>query len=203
MAALADSDIAGYVLQAGWSGGDASTAVAVALAESGGDPARRGTVDPNDLGLFQVNSHYHPEILRSNWQDPASNAIVAHAIWAKDGWAPWTTYRTGAYLLFKARGDAAVKGATLPIGPELKRLHTGEPSLAAPPGVLPKLSNPLESIGDALNRTGRFLTNPDSYVRIIQVVLGGVLLVAAVSIVARPVAEPAVKTLAKAGAIGA
>jgi murein DD-endopeptidase MepM/ murein hydrolase activator NlpD len=86
--------------QAAGSGGDVSTAVAVALAESGGNPAAVGVNGDGsrDRGLWQINSRWHPEVSDACAFDPSCNARAAYVI--SNGWTdfgPWTTYSSGAY----------------------------------------------------------------------------------------------------------
>ncbi|MDQ1739216.1 MAG: hypothetical protein QOE53_868 [Pseudonocardiales bacterium] len=96
--------------QAGFSGSGLDTAVAVALAESGGSPtSHNGNADTGDdsYGLFQINmlgsmgpARLKEYGLTSKEQlfDPLVNAKVAYRL--SDGgtnWQPWTTYTRGAY----------------------------------------------------------------------------------------------------------
>lgn len=90
--------------QAG-SGGDPSTAAAVALAESGGDPSAVGRNDDQwgsrDRGLWQINDHWHPEVSDGCAFDPGCSARAAYTI--SSGWtdfSPWATYQSGAYRQF-------------------------------------------------------------------------------------------------------
>lgn len=92
-----------HLAQAAGTGGDPQTAAAVALAESGGDPAAvgRNQDGSRDRGLWQINSRWHPEVSDACAFDPGCNARAAFAI--SDGWtdfSPWTTYTSGAYLRF-------------------------------------------------------------------------------------------------------
>jgi soluble lytic murein transglycosylase-like protein len=78
---------------------DPSLAAAVAMAESGGNPAAVG--DPQyggSYGLWQVNAPAHPNYNTTDLLDPTYNAQAAFAISSSGtNWNPWTTYRTGAY----------------------------------------------------------------------------------------------------------
>lgn len=90
-------------------GSDANLAAAVAMAESSGNPAAIGDVNvpvtgSNSYGLWQINSHFHPEF-GPNFQsllDPAVNASAAYSIYQQAGFSfsPWSTYKNGAYLAF-------------------------------------------------------------------------------------------------------
>jgi len=118
MSTLSPERIARYAHDAGFRGQDLTIAVAVALAESGGDPrAHNATPPDNSYGLWQVNmlGAMGPERRRefgldSNAElfDPAENAKAANRI-SGDGrsWTPWSTYTSGAY---KRHLDAARRG---------------------------------------------------------------------------------------------
>lgn len=92
--------IAGYASTAGFSGVDLDIAVAVALAESGGDPNAVGDVNlGRSIGLWQINLAAHPEYSEDELYDPQTNANAAFAIYqaAGNSFSPWTTFKTGAY----------------------------------------------------------------------------------------------------------
>src|SRR5208282_634628 len=59
---LSASEIAGYASAAGFSGPDLQVAVAVALAESSGNPSAIGDLTLGvSVGLWQINLKAHPE----------------------------------------------------------------------------------------------------------------------------------------------
>ncbi|MGB3442711.1 MAG: transglycosylase SLT domain-containing protein [Actinophytocola sp.] len=108
MAKLSPAEIAGYAHDAGFRGQDLTVAVAVALAESGGDPRAHNPVPPdNSYGLWQINmigslgpARRDQFDLDGNRElfDPEENAKAAWAISGKgDSFQPWTTYTSGAY----------------------------------------------------------------------------------------------------------
>jgi hypothetical protein len=122
------SDLVGLAQNAGFSGDDANTAAAIALAESSGNPSAVGdlNVTPGgSIGLWQINLKAHPEYTASQLTDPATNASAAYAIYsAAGGFSPWTTYNSGAYETYlpsqnpaggqqNASNDAASTGGTL------------------------------------------------------------------------------------------
>ncbi len=49
----------------------------------------------NDLGLFQINDKYHPEVRNINWQNPEENVRLAYKIFkqAWNSWKPWYAAR--------------------------------------------------------------------------------------------------------------
>lgn len=115
MARMSDGDIYVTVFNAGFGGGPSTiTAVAIALAESGGDSTatHKNTNGSTDYGLFQINS-IHSDLLRKyNWRDPKQNAKMAFIISSGGkNYRPWTTYNTGAYRRFVGRATRAAGGS--------------------------------------------------------------------------------------------
>ncbi|MEU4742578.1 transglycosylase SLT domain-containing protein [Actinosynnema sp. NPDC023658] len=108
MSKLSPEQIARHAHDAGFRGQDLTIAVAVALAESGGDPRAHNSTPPDDsYGLWQINmlgamgpARRREFGLDSNRElfDPAENARAANKI-SGDGhsWTPWSTYTNGAY----------------------------------------------------------------------------------------------------------
>ena len=118
MSKLSPEQIAQAAHDAGFRGHDLTTAVAVALAESGGDPRAHNPVPPdNSYGLWQINmigalgpDRRHQFHLDANKDlyDPETNAEAAFAISGKgNSFQPWTTFTSGAY---KSHLDEARKG---------------------------------------------------------------------------------------------
>ncbi|MFC4858029.1 transglycosylase SLT domain-containing protein [Actinophytocola glycyrrhizae] len=108
MAKLSPAQIAEYAHGAGFRGEDLTVAVAVALAESGGDTKAHNPVPPDDsYGLWQINmiGALGPDRrerfdLGGNRElfDPEENAKAAWAISGRgNSFQPWTAYTSGAY----------------------------------------------------------------------------------------------------------
>lgn len=111
MPRLSDREIAGAVRDAGFPRSSWTVAVAVALAESGGNPdAYNGNNSDgsSDYGLFQINS-VHAELLNThNWRDPVDNARMALEISGRGtNWKPWVAYTTGRHVAFLPRARRA------------------------------------------------------------------------------------------------
>src|SRR5436309_6417798 len=108
MSTLNAEQIAQHAYRAGFRGEALTTAVAIALAESGGNTrAHNGTPPDNSYGLWQVNmlgsmgpARRKEFGLDSNNDlfNPDENAKAAYAI-AGHGkhFGPWSTYTNGAY----------------------------------------------------------------------------------------------------------
>jgi hypothetical protein len=99
---LSASQLAQYAANAGFSGQDLTTAVAIALAESSGNPSAVGdtNITPGgSIGLWQINLQAHPQYSAQSLLDPQQNADAAYAIYqaAGNSFTPWTTYNSGAY----------------------------------------------------------------------------------------------------------
>ena len=117
MAILSDVQIAQYAAKGGFSGSGIVTAIAVALAESGGNPAAQGVnrnaqgkVTSIDRGLWQINSVYHSEVSDSCAFNPSCAAGQAFRISGQGAnWTPWSTYTNGAYRNYTARALVAAQ----------------------------------------------------------------------------------------------
>ena len=99
---LALSQIGEVAEQAGFSGAGLAMAIAVALAESGGDPLAtdhdtNGTVD---RGLWQINSVHRAYSAACDYA-PSCAARAAYAISAHGrDWSPWVTYQRGEEIAY-------------------------------------------------------------------------------------------------------
>lgn len=120
---LTPAQIAGVAEKAGFKGRGLVIAVAVAMAESGGNPRAHNPVPPDDsYGLWQINMLGAMGTVRrtqyglasnADLFDPAKNAKAAYSISAGGvNWVPWSTYTNGAYKQFMT---AAETGAAAPV----------------------------------------------------------------------------------------
>jgi hypothetical protein len=159
MTDLTPAQIAGVAQQAGFSGNDLTTAVAVALAESGGNPnaTHSNTNGSIDYGLWQINS-VHSSLLQSGtWSTPSDNARMAYSVWQGSGWKAWTTYTSGAYLTNMGRAALA----------------SGSPDLSASTGAsgASTASNPLSDLGSVGNAI-TWLSTAANWERIAEILAG-------------------------------
>jgi Lysozyme like domain len=107
---LNDKQLVSVASGAGFRGQNLIIAVAVVLAESGGDSNAVNTANANgstDRGLWQINS-IHTQFVVAKLFDPAYNASAAYTISGGYNWKPWSTYNNGRYLAFMARASTAV-----------------------------------------------------------------------------------------------
>jgi hypothetical protein len=139
MATLTPEQIKGYASKAGFSGSDLDIAVAVALAESGGNTkAYNGNGKDRSYGLWQINMYGNMGPARQRQfalpsydalYQPEVNAKAAKAIHKSQGWQRgWTTYANGAYLkhMDKAKGATATEprdGIVDQVGDAVKGLN--------------------------------------------------------------------------------
>jgi hypothetical protein len=97
---LPAAQIQAYAAAAGFGGADLATAVAVALAESSGNPGAIGDAG-NSIGLWQINLPNHPEFAGWNLSDAQTNAIAAFSVYsAARGFTPWSAFKSGAYVAY-------------------------------------------------------------------------------------------------------
>jgi Lysozyme like domain len=110
---LTATQIMGYAQNAGFQGDDLITAIAVALAESSGNPNANGdlTITPGgSVGLWQINLKAHPEFAGEDLTDPQTNANAAYSVYqaAGNSFSPWSTYSSGAYEAYMVQANNAV-----------------------------------------------------------------------------------------------
>jgi hypothetical protein len=117
------SALAVAAAQAGFTGQGLRLAVAVGLAESGGNPTARGPNPPTpgcpagslDQGAWQLNNCNHPEVSDTCADDLACAAVATYRISAAGSdWSEWTTYSSGAYRAQLAVADQALAVLIVP-----------------------------------------------------------------------------------------
>lgn len=158
MTTLTDTQIAGVIKTAGFPSGSQVTAVAIALAESGGrsDATNRNSNGSTDYGLFQINSVHSQLLASGSWSDPVSNAKMALSVSSNgSNFKPWVAYTTQRYRIFLPRAIVAVGHAD------------NVPDSTNNGGITP-VDNPLGSLSAVFD--------PHTYLRIGMFVFGGVLL---------------------------
>ncbi len=197
-AVASDGALAYLVAGAGFAAAAVPTMVAICLAESGGDCF--AVSDAGDYGVAQINYAAHKELFQPlsgpvAWAFPDQNLKMALEVYNESGsFKPWVTYTSGAYGSFLSRGQ---KAASAPSKQDADTLlaDVGAQIAAA-----------------ALVKTAQGLPVPTSntppLVRVLEVVLGGVILFIGLQRLARPVTAPVVsaakgtaKTAAKAAAV--
>ena len=101
----------------GFTGLHAVAAVAIIWGESGGDAHAVNVVDHNpasraylscDIGLWQINSYWHPEVSATCALSASCNARAAARI-SRQGrrWREWWTWKNNKHVPFMSRARAA------------------------------------------------------------------------------------------------
>ncbi|WP_284746301.1 transglycosylase SLT domain-containing protein [Amycolatopsis sp. RTGN1] len=161
MTKLSAEQIARHAYAAGFRGQGLTTAVAVALAESGGrTTAHNATPPDNSYGLWQINmlgalgpERRHQYHLKSNDQlfDPDTNARVANSI-SGDGhdFTPWSTYTNGAYKDHLTAARKAAQDVTKHHGKAAETGSKGGSPLRVDDTVLHSYVSRTRHVADAL-----------------------------------------------------
>jgi lysozyme-like protein len=161
MTKLSAEQIARHAYEAGFRGQGLTTAVAVALAESGGRSTAHNATPPDDsYGLWQINmlgalgpERRHQYHLKSNDQlfDADTNARVANSI-SSDGhdFTPWSTYTNGAYKNHLTAARKAAQEVTEHHGEPHARSGTGGQPLRVDDAVLHAYVKRTRHVADAL-----------------------------------------------------
>jgi hypothetical protein len=168
MPVLTPQQIAGVVRNAGFPPEQVTTAVAVALAESGGNTEAVNRANRNgsvDYGLFQINT-VHGSLLSSGDKfDPNANARMALTVFRQAGnkWTPWSVYNSGSY---RAQIPRATLGAAAPVAsatvPAAPAPDPGGPPVSVAPGDvgIPAITpDDIKNTEDAVGGIGKSITD--------------------------------------------
>lgn len=212
MPTLNASQIAAYARAAGFSGQELTVAVAVALGESSG---RTTVVNPiGCVGLWQINQpvhvQSHPTWSKEWLKNPANNARAAYTL-SNGGrnWQPWEAYTNGDYKKHlsaakRATGIGVGADFSVPFGPfgdsdpESPGIDVPVPGGELMPG-LGDVGSALKAMAIATARATAWISNSDNWLRAVQVVLGGALVVGGLVVVARPFIKPVADKAIKVG----
>lgn len=214
MTKLSPAQVAAAARGAGFTGVRLQRAVAVALAESGGDPLAVGRNSDKwrsrDRGLWQINSHWHPEVSDAVAFSPSGAAAAAYKI-SNGGtsWSAWSTWHNGAAASQMGRAAIAVRQAKASGGTSggtataaawhwnlnpVPGLPGLEPSIPLGPGA----TNPLGSLGDSIKapidalkmlvaldvKAAAWMSDPHNWLRVAMVAGGAVGILLALDMIA-------------------
>jgi hypothetical protein len=178
MATLSPGQIAGYARAAGFRGPALVTAVAVAMAESGGrtDATNRNRNGSTDRGLWQLNDGAHPWVTSINWADPAANASGAYRIYQEAGgsFRPWVAFTSGSSARFQLQAAQAVQAGPVAPTTDNAGFLDGLP-------LIGDAASAARSAGDAVKlgaSAAVWVSNPHNWLRVVYVVAGGALIIA-------------------------
>jgi hypothetical protein len=171
----------------------AKIAAAIAMAESGGNPQAHNTnagTGDNSYGLWQINmlGDMGPERrkkygLTSNDQlfDPATNArVMKGESGSGTNWTPWSTYTTSdpekSYRRFM---DVPVTDQTDdPLWQDiLKALSPAYAIGSGAGGTVTDVGQGIGSIVETVNKSARWVSNSENWVRVGYVVGGSVMII--------------------------
>ena len=176
--------------------------VAVALAESGGNPSavNRNTNGSIDVGLMQINSiHGYKE---AEMKIPSRNMAAAWSISGEGrNWKPWVAFNTGAYLLHipaAKAGVASLVGKGYSFGTDLNITNEPNPDNFQDNPLVPdsveELGRNIQNIAEFPARVLAWISNRDNIFRLIKAGMGVSLVIVGLAVVARPLTKPIVDT---------
>lgn len=182
------SEIYSLAKSAGLSDGNAKTAAAIAMAESGGNPNSHNATPPDDsYGLWQINmlgslgpNRRFIYRLSSNaaLYDPPTNArVMASISQGGHNFSPWTTYTRGTYKQFINNPVTTVSVA--PAGGGYTDNSVPNALGAAKDAVsgITGLADLVVKTNAALLSGGKWISNPSNWLRIGYVAGGGALMI--------------------------
>lgn len=181
---LTAPQIAQWAIQAGFSGQDLVTAVAVALAESNGriDATNTNSNGSTDYGVWQINSVHSDEFAKYPQWWSVENADMAHDIYAAAGnqWTPWSTFTSGKYTSFLLQATSAAKS------PDTGNV-VGGPGDTKTVNIIPGVDSIAQSLSGfttSLAAIAGWIGDPQNWERVGMVFIGGALVVGALIMVA-------------------
>jgi hypothetical protein len=177
---LTPQQIAGHAQAAGFPPDQIVTAVAVALAESGGETTatNRNSNGSTDYGLWQINTVHGALLNQGDKFNPLDNAKMALTVYARAGnkWTPWSVYKSGTY---RAQLNTATLAARNPVPPAgAANASPGE----APTTTVPA-SSPLDMLGPIGSALGSItsvldkVTSGSLWLRVGAFIIGSCLIV--------------------------
>jgi hypothetical protein len=186
------SEIEAMWIASGGPKDQAEIAAAIALAESGGAPKQesRNSNGSIDRGLFQINS-VHGKCSTTNITENVKCAVKIYK--ESKGWAPWTTYKTGAYK--SHLGGEKISD---------KEKKTAEGSAASPQQAIEEAAGNLLSFPKGFVDFFNFLGSGAGWARILKVAGGSILLIVALAELAKvgSGSQSSIKDTAQKVAIG-
>jgi lysozyme-like protein len=168
---------------------DLATAIAIAMAESGGNPRAHNTRPPdNSYGLWQINMYGNlgPQ-RRAQFGiasddalfDPMTNAKAMMAIsGGGKNWKPWSTYKGARYYIFLPNATAIAPGVITARGGQ---------------AIAGEAKERVDSVTDAAQagvgqflKAGHWLADRNNWFRIAKGVVGANLIIGAIIMMAVP-----------------
>jgi hypothetical protein len=187
MAKLSNHQILDLAYKVGWrKAGDLERTLAVVLAESGGNTEVTSYTGCCH-GLMQINVNSTSKT-PAELKDAETNMREGFRLWSQRGWQPWNSSRGGQLLRGpEARASTATWHASPGVGAE------GTPG--AIKGAVPDIPGVSDTLAIA-NKARAWITTPANIGRLAVGMIGAVIIVVGLAVLARPLAEQAVKTVA-------
>lgn len=159
------SELADYARRGGWSEEEIPQAVAIAMAESGGNPLALNdnpSTGDKSFGLMQINmiGGLGPERARQfglsryeDLYDPVKNFQAAKAIRDSQGWPAWSVYKSGRYKDYLPGAQQSLSAGGAAQAPQSNGLDLLSVDLGGSSAPAPsRAANPLAAVADALVR---------------------------------------------------
>lgn len=187
----AGTDVAKAAKAAGFPDDQLVTAVAIAFAEStfNAGAIKNEPDGSKSYGLWQINSvHGYPEIASGAWRQPGVNAQLAKRVYDKQGWEAWSTFRPSdavGYARYLAARPAAVGFVAAGVGAEAAAKGAIDTPGAVASGITADAAQALNIAAEIAKEplaVLRWLTLPQTWVRIAYVVGGLALVIAGVNL---------------------
>lgn len=180
MAKMTMAEIGSAMVKAGWPPETISLGIAIAMAESGGDPTIKGGPNSNgtyDYGLFQINEIHNP--MAENWADPVVNARMALKIYRDAGnkWIPWSTYKNRAHQKFV--GEASRTAGDMNRAGEFGEAWKNAPAANT------DLISALASADNPAFQLAAALVNPNLWRSVLVVLIAVVMIITGIVVVLR------------------
>lgn len=172
---LNPNQLATLAYNAGFRGNAIKMAVAIALAESGGNPTAynpelaAGTKPGSgSRGLWQIYGAAHPQYNSSLAFNPVTNAQAAYQVYQEAGgkFTPWSTFNNGSAAQYYNRlGNLSIGGggSSVPVIQSMQVTGSGAVATSSPATA----SNPLQSLGDIAS--GAWVTNAASKIDFLSI----------------------------------
>ena len=212
MPTISNTQIAQYAYNAGFRNTALITAVAIALAESGGnsdiynpETAAGTPLNNGSRGLWQIYGNAHPQYNNNSLYDPQTNANAAYAV-ANNGvnFSPWTTWGNGSgpYSQYIQQARDAIASTSGTVTTNLLGASNSDPcaALINNPAlylecqIQQKIKGPIDTLS-AVSSLASWTTDP---IRIIKIATGVGLLFVALLLLLQPEATKATQEAIKA-----
>ena len=202
------TDVARAAKAAGFPDHELVTAVAIAYAESSfnENASVREPDGSYSYGLWQINSvHGFAELTAASgaWRNPATNAQLAKRVWDGSGWGAWSVYKPSGgagYARFLAARPAAVGFVAAAVGPAAAAAGAGGTGLELFEGAADDVADAASLAAEIAKEPLailRWLTRPDTWVRIAYVIGGGALVIGGLFLFVRAATESVAAPIVK------